>query len=433
MSALRRLGLGSLLALFCAAAVPCAGQQAMPSVGQLQLEQFLGQAGARSSEYFALFKDLTAEETKTVEEFRGSGAVSERRQILSDFIVYRSQLDNGSISEYRDVRAVDGVPVAGREQRVLALFEKGGRAGSVRDELARIGREGSRYDLDHTVSGLTIGQALPLQPWARAFFDFSRVGEERIGDRTVLVVAYQQAVPNPRFGFDLSLPSELRRAEPLYRGRLWLDATTARLWREVREVTVQPPGSVSAVVVQRTEFEYEPSRFDLLLPKKIVFSAFLRFSKTDSGMASALDYRVTFAYGPFRHFTTTSDEGEIASVAPPEPEPEPAPTPAPAEVATAASPDASLGPEFGPDAPTGPPPSTPAPVPSPAPARAVAAPSAGPLKPPPPVTRATLLLAETRRDPRLPASVPPPSPPVVSVPLPPPPPAPGGRFRLPPS
>jgi len=277
------------------------------------------------------------------------------------------------------------------------------------------------------VSGLTIGQALPLRPWARAFFDFSPAGTDRVGGRDVVVVAYEQAAPNPRFGFDLALPSELRRATPLYRGRLWLDAATGRLWREVREVTVRPAGSAAPVVVQRTEFEYEASRFEILVPKHIVFSALLRFAKTDAGVTSSLDYRVTFAYGPFRRFTTTSDNGEIARVAPGQPgEPAAAP-PAPA-------PDADLGPEFGPDAPLGPPePSAAPPVsrPEPTVARAVPAPA----RPAPPSPRPTAVsaLPPGRADASLPSSVPPPAPPVVSISAPPPPTPPGAKFRVPPS
>src|SRR4051812_34549698 len=144
-------GIGTIVALICALALPAAARRQAPTVEQLRLDEFLGEASARAAEYFALFKDLTAEETKTVEKFRGSGQLAERRQVLSDFVVYRSQLDNGSVAEYRDVRAVDGAPIAGRERRVFALFERGTSASSVRDELKRVDREGSRYDLDHTV------------------------------------------------------------------------------------------------------------------------------------------------------------------------------------------------------------------------------------------------------------------------------------------
>lgn len=410
----------AIIVLVSTAALPCAGRQTtgVPSADQIRLEQMLGDAGARVADYVSLFKDLTAEETKTVERVRESGEASRRRQIVSDLIVYRSVLDNGSMAEYRDVRTVDGAPVEGRQERVVALFERQSRSGSVREELARVNREGSRYDLDRTVGGLTIAQGLPLQPWARSFFDFTLAGQERVGGRDTIVVAYQQAVPNPRFGFDFSLPSELKRAAPLYRGRLWLDAETHQVLREVREVAVQ------SVVIQRTEFEYAQSRFGIALPTRIVFSTFQRFGRNDAGPTSSLDYRITFAYGPFRRFTTSSDEGEIAGVAPDSAPAEPDATGDPVH------PDAGLGPEFGEDAPVGPPPAAEPPRPSPSTA---APPETKPASPPlPPRTTSRIERAAPVELPRFTSLAPPPFP-VVRIQAPPAPPAPGVKLRMPPS
>ena len=169
-----------ILCLVVAGFALLAAPRAIAQVANVRTNRLVSDAEARAVEYFRSFKDLTAEETKTVEEFRASGEVSRRRRIVSSLIVYRSQLDNGSMAEYRDVYEVDGAPVAGRQERVLALFEKQGRAKSVREELDRINREGSRYDLDYTVTGLSLAQGLPLQPWARALFDFEIEGTELV-------------------------------------------------------------------------------------------------------------------------------------------------------------------------------------------------------------------------------------------------------------
>lgn len=338
------------------------GQQPNPSFQDMRLAAFVDNASARASEYFSFFKDLTAEELKTVEVFREGGEVSKRRIIVSDLIVYKSLLDNGSIAEYRDVKSVDAAPIAGREQRVQELFSKQSRLKSVRDELKRINAEGSRYDLDYTVSGLTMSQGLPLQPWARALFSFQESGVESIDGRDTVILSYQQVAPNSRFGFRLSLPSDLRAGEPLFRGWLWIDPLTSRLVREVREVTVLPAGSNSPVVVQRLEFRYEPSRFDLLLPRRIVFSSFGYFSRQGDAVTSSVKYRLTFAYGEFRRFTATSDDVQLADaesegVAPGAAADEPASRQGspPLPASDVDSSVADLGPEFGPDAPTGPP------------------------------------------------------------------------------
>ena len=343
------------------------GQNPNPSFQDMRLAMFVDNASARASEYFSFFKDLTAEELKTVEVFREGGEVSKRRIIVSDLIVYKSLLDNGSIAEYRDVKSVDAAPIAGREQRVQELFSRQSRLKSVRDELKRINAEGSRYDLDYTVSGLTMSQGLPLQPWARALFSFQESGAESLDGRATVILSYQQVAPNSRFGFSLSLPSELHAGEPLFRGWLWIDPLTSRLVREVREVTVLPAGTNSPVVVQRLEFRYEPSRFDLLLPRRIVFSSFGHFSRQGDIVTSSVKYRLTFAYGEFRRFTATSDDVQLADaesggVAPDSAAVESASRSSspPLPASDVDSSVADLGPEFGPDAPTGPPMAEPA-------------------------------------------------------------------------
>jgi hypothetical protein len=232
-------------------------------------------------------------------------------------------------------------------------------ASSIRDELQRITREGTRYDLDRTVSGLTISEGLPLQAWARALFAFKVVGTEQIEGRNVVVVDYHQNAPNARFGFKFSLPSEAGSAQPLYRGRLWIDAASAQLWRERREIAVavaDPP-----LVIQSIDFLYKASRFGAPLPGRIVFTSSLKFDKgPDKALRAVPDFRVTFEYGPFKRFTATSDDELVAATpnagfdeAPPSlprtgADPPAAVAPRPDTGPPAAS---DLGPEFGPDAP----------------------------------------------------------------------------------
>src|SRR5688572_29819719 len=143
------------------------------------------------------------------------------------------------------------MPVQDRQERVANVLARSAKAGSTREELKRITKDGSRCDLDHTVSGLTIAQGLPLQPWARSFFDIAVEREELRDGRRLVVLRYQQTAPNARFGVKLSLPQGLEGSSPLYRGRLWLDAETAQLWREEREITVTDRATRRPVVVQR--------------------------------------------------------------------------------------------------------------------------------------------------------------------------------------
>jgi hypothetical protein len=321
----------------------------LPTHAQMRLERFLGDAAARTDEYFTLFQDLTAEETKTIEIFRGATEVARTRRVVSDLVVYQAHLDNASIAEYRDVRVVDGTPVPGREDRVGKLSAQRAGVASIRDELQRITKESTRYDLDRTISGLTITEGLPLQAWARALFAFTVVGTERIEGRSVIVVDYRQRTSNPRFGFKFSLPADVGPAQPLYRGRLWIDAATAHLWRERREIAVDVDSHVAPapLVIQSTDFTYKESRFGVPLPGRIVFTSSLKFDKgADRALQAVPVFRVTFEYGPFKRFTTTSDEEMVAAT--------PTDRTEGATVASAAPPskvDEGLGPEFGPNAP----------------------------------------------------------------------------------
>jgi len=311
----------------------------IPTAAQIRLERFLSTAALRTDEYFSLFQDLTAEETKTIEIFKGEGEVARSRRIVSDLVVYQAQIDNASIAEYRDVREVDGAPVPGREERVEKMASLRNASASIRDELQRITRESTRYDLERTISGLTITEGLPIQAWARALFAFTVAGSETIEGRTAVVIDYQQTVPNARFGFKFSLPSDLSNAQPLYRGRLWIDAETAYLWRERREIAISAP---TPLVIQRTDFDYRPSRFGVPLPSRIVYTSALKFEKGPDKLFRTLPvFRVTFEYGPFKRFTTTAD-AETLAVAPDTP---------PAAETVREEPSANLGPEFGPDAP----------------------------------------------------------------------------------
>ena len=124
------------------------GQEpAPPASGAAAPAELISRAAARTREYRERFKDLTAEETQRVEEF-GAEGLKRRREVVSDLIIYQSQLDSSSAAEYRNVRLVDGKAVAGRDRRVEQLFGRLAKADSRKKELERIHRESRRYDLD---------------------------------------------------------------------------------------------------------------------------------------------------------------------------------------------------------------------------------------------------------------------------------------------
>ena len=60
-----------------------------------------------------------------------------RREVVSDLIIYQSQIDSSAVAEYRNVRMVDSKKVAGRDRRVQQLFGRLAKADSRKKEPRR--------------------------------------------------------------------------------------------------------------------------------------------------------------------------------------------------------------------------------------------------------------------------------------------------------
>jgi hypothetical protein len=289
-----------------------AQQPPQPTLDQAGLTELIRSASLRINEYKAKFKDLAAEEEQKVEEYDGEGKLKRQRRVVSDLIIYQSQLDTSLTAEYRNVRVVDGVAVAKREERLMNLFNRLAKSDSVKKELDRINREGRRYDLAYSSHGLTLNEGLLLDESVRAAFQFAVVGREQLNGRTVIVLQYQQVAQSPGVTFKLSLPSVLKGAEPLYRGRLWLDAETAQLWREEREWTLRLRSLATPLIFMRFEFEYVGSRFGILTPKRIVVSTYNNGrTGADKLPELLLGGKVTFEYSSFRRFDVSAPDASI--------------------------------------------------------------------------------------------------------------------------
>ncbi len=273
--------------------------------------ELISRAGVRTREYKERFKDLTAEETQRVEEY-GDKGLKRRREVVSDLIIYQSQLDSSAAAEYRNVRMVDGKEVAGRDRRVEQLFGRLAKADSKKKELERIHRESKRYDLNYSVYGYTLNQGLPLQEHLRASFRFTVTGGERIDGHDVIVVQYQQVSQNPVFDIKLSLPEKLKGAEPLYRGRLWLDRETAQLRREEQELTLNHASLATPLTFMKFEVSYVDSRFEILTPTRITISTYTRGRDLPGGGAELLlGGRVVFEYKEFRRFGVDAPDSRL--------------------------------------------------------------------------------------------------------------------------
>lgn len=295
------------------ASISFAQQPTPPGPEQLELNEILRRARLSISEYKAKFKDLTAEEEQIVEEFDAQGKVEKQRRIASDLFIYQSQLNPTEMFEYRDVKSVNGVPVKKREARLVSLINKATKADSLKKEFDRIQRESQRYDLGNSFYGMTLNQGITLDEKGNDAFQFKLAGREQVNGRDSILIDYQQVSQTPAHKFDLKhLPGPLKGAQAFYRGRLWLDAETIQIRREVREVTLRLPSLDRPLMFYRFELEYADSRFGFLTPSRLVITFYGRgHLDADKNPVTLVGAKTTFEYGAFIRFAVDSPDATI--------------------------------------------------------------------------------------------------------------------------
>ncbi|MFM5986489.1 MAG: hypothetical protein ACKO9I_14380 [Sphaerospermopsis kisseleviana] len=275
----------------------------------IDVDQSVTRFLATREDYEKTFRNLVAEETKIIEVYQASGKVEKRRQIVSDLLVYHSSRDGSDATvEYRDVRSMDGKAVERRGERALKLLMNASKADSLKKELEAIKRETRRYEFNRHLEGFTIVQGGGWLKQSRGAFRVQWAGREQVAGHDVVVLDYEQTAPIPN-AISVRLPKEFGKPSALSRGRIWLDAETGQLWRDVWEITVRHPATPDPLVLAHRESTYKPSDFGILVPERIVFDWLLRFSHPKNGRPSfALSERTTFTYGSFKRFEVTTFE-----------------------------------------------------------------------------------------------------------------------------
>jgi hypothetical protein len=298
------------------ASISFAQQAPQPAPDQPELNELINRAAIRVTEYKTKFKDLTAEEEQTIEEFDAQGKLEKQRRVASDLFIYQSQLDPTEMFEYRDVKSVDGKAVKKREARLLSLLNKATQAVSVKKEFDRIVRESQRYELRNSFYGMTLNQGITLDEKGREAFQFKLAGREPVNGHDSIVVEYQQVSQTPAHNFDLkNLPGPLKGAQAFYRGRLWLDSETTQIRREVREVTLRLPSLDRPLMFFLFELDYADSRFGFLTPRRIVITYYNRgHLGADKKPVTQVGAKTTFEYGAFIRFAVDSPDASIDPV-----------------------------------------------------------------------------------------------------------------------
>jgi hypothetical protein len=285
-----------------------------PPMTQMQpnLETILSEAQKQTEAYRESFRNLLAEETKTFEQFDKNGNLEDKTVVKSNFLVYQSGRDAKITTELRNVVEVNGKLVPNSQQRSNEFLSELEKEKTAEKELQKIQSEGSKYDKTLEVDGFTLNEAIVLNPKIRSFVDFKLLGAENYQGSEVYVVGYQQTKKSPYivvnekttvsgspvFDFKIDVPGALKNADKFVRGKLWIDAKTFQIRREENELTVQ---AQEPVVLLSSIFEYQPSDYGLLVPKRIFVTFYdLKKQKGDGKFAAVKDTSVNFDYSKFR-------------------------------------------------------------------------------------------------------------------------------------
>lgn len=274
------------------------------------LNTILDEAAAQAMEYREAFRDLLAVETKTFDEFDKNGEIDDTKKIESNFFVYHSS-KNGQAAELRNVFRVDDKPVADTQERADRFLGELQKAKTAEKELEKIADESLRFDKSVIIYGLTLFEAIVLAENLRPFFDFSLAGEESYKGRNVYVVNYKQNRKSPYItinekkseekalsaDFDLNLPGSLKKAEKFLQGKLWIDAENFQLLREERDVVVN---AGVPLVAQKAVFEYEPSEYEIYVPRRITFTDYDFKKDGKNAYSTRKASQVTFDYSEFK-------------------------------------------------------------------------------------------------------------------------------------
>ncbi len=317
--------LTALTAIFTFAQTPSPMPTPQPSPTPVSLKTILTEAEKQTIAYRENFANLLAEEAKVFEKYDKKGKAGDKRTVESNFLVYQSAKDANSISEYRNVTRVDGKTVGNNEKRAEDFFEKVLKSTTADKELERIREENSRYDKNLVINGITLNQAVVLAAHIRPFFDFKIVGREQFEGREMFVVSYQQKSKSPYISvnednksdklfieFDVDTPGSVKELSALLRGELWIDAETYDVWRERRELTVQPTGAANPFVVIEISFDYQKSENIGITPKRIVLINYA-LKRKDEELKVLKQTQATFEYTKFTKSDVEVKSGEVNS------------------------------------------------------------------------------------------------------------------------
>ncbi|MGI8813661.1 MAG: hypothetical protein ACR2IH_14190 [Pyrinomonadaceae bacterium] len=296
-----------VLALLIAIAV-ATGIASAQTASPMSISETIRRAAEQRAAYLTEFKNLISREVKSYEIYDKKESIKKDRKITSVFIVYQLSKTKDRAVEFRSVVEVDGKPIPDAEKRSSVFFTEVVAAQNSQKELQKLQDETSRYDLDPVIDGLTLNQAVALADNMQPYFSFTPAGTETVDGRETIVVAYEQTKASPfvlakssaespdgklAVKYDVNYSGDVN---PRLRGKLWLDAATMQVRREVRQFTIQPEKFASPVVYVEDDLDYTSSDFSILTPKRVVH---IQNTIKSKDMTVTKNAKITFDYGKF--------------------------------------------------------------------------------------------------------------------------------------
>ncbi|HKT80929.1 MAG TPA: hypothetical protein VJP86_11960 [Vicinamibacterales bacterium] len=186
-------------------------------------DEVLAKAAAYVAEFVARFSNVVAEE-HYVQDWKTNGGMQLlHRELTSDFLLTRTSAD-APWQAFRDVFAVNGVPVRDRQDRLTRLFIN--PSPDSIERASALAKESARYNISNVQR--TVNQPLFafifFQRENQARFQYSIDRQDRDVGESVWIVEYKE-VARPtlvRGTNDRDLPA---------RGRVWIDSTSGRIAR----------------------------------------------------------------------------------------------------------------------------------------------------------------------------------------------------------
>lgn len=289
------------------------------------LEKLMTKSEQSRWAYAEVFKDLFADELKTKLFYRADGKIKDKRVIKSLFIVYESPYTR-TINEFRNVLEFNGKNVARNENKLTDFFAKIEKIGSDKKVEENLLKESVRFDGGRYAWGITLAQVSPFYEYMRSSFKYKIVGEQKIEGKDVVVIEYNQikyssyVQINPTseeqekdsyFASWTDIPNDLQPTNPRMSGKVWVDLETGQIWRNEFKVTINPRQLTMGIVVTEDVYEYQSSKFGILLPKVFKTTSYEVKGNNDLTLKVNKSLESTFEYSNFNSVSAEIKKYEV--------------------------------------------------------------------------------------------------------------------------